>query len=205
MTNGTGDAIRSLDTFLPVRSLAWCGNDLILGSLTGTISRLPDFAVTDSEPLPIDDLGDTVVALRMFNEYLLAGTTKGEVALYKDFVRQWLFVAHHPAETTTSDFGSLTNYSEVWTLGFSPDGSHMVTGSEDQTVVVWKFAEDARESGPPKKVIELPKHAAAVTGVLWRTYGDSEILLTSSDDKTLRVYDTTSWTIQHTFSTMFIK
>ena len=68
---------------------------------------------------------------------------------------------------------------------FSPDGSRIVTGSDDQTAKLW----DA-QSGTP--ILELKGHTAAVTSVAFSP--DNSRVVTGSDDKTARVWDARSGT-----------
>lgn len=42
------------------------------------------FGYEDSEPLPIDDVGETVVAMKIFGDFLVAGTVRGELHMYLD-------------------------------------------------------------------------------------------------------------------------
>ena len=129
--------------------------------------------------------------------------------MYLDNQKLWFFTAHEPQEASDT-FGSLANFSEIWSLDFSSDGQRLGTGSEDQTVVVWRFADGLQSM--PEKEITLPKHALAVTGVLWRDLEAtiagvqiSRLLLTCSDDKTLRVYNAQDYNLLHTFSTLYIR
>ena len=60
-------------------------------------------------------------------------------------------------------------------MSFSPDGTRIVTGSDDQTAKVW----DAQTGTP---VLELKGHTAAVTSVSFSP--DGMRIVTASDDKT---------------------
>jgi WD40 repeat protein len=80
--------------------------------------------------------------------------------------------------------------ASVTSVAFSPDGSLIVTGSADRTLVLW----DANDG---RKRAVLRGHTAAVTAVLFTPDGDQ--LVSASADRTLRVWDAAlidwSWTL----------
>ena len=147
-----------------------------------------------------------------FNGLKLAvGTTGGELKIFAmdQFPPAQItsFIAHSPSEEPhNTNFGSLTLFSEIWTLCWNPDGrNELATGSEDQTVVIWNLDDLS-------KIATLPKHRNAVTGVNWKkvkevTFGDAtltELFVSCSDDQHLRVYNPSNWSLLHTFQTTFI-
>ena len=67
----------------------------------------------------------------------------------------------------------------VWSAGFSPDGTRIVTGSKDKTARVWR----ADGSGEP---LVLHGHEGAVTSAGFSP--DGTRIVTGSDDNTARVW-----------------
>jgi hypothetical protein len=68
----------------------------------------------------------------------------------------------------------------VWSVGFSPDGSQIVTGSADQTAKLWS----ARTGTQP---LELKGHTSPVSSVAFSP--DGTRLVTGSGDLTAKVWD----------------
>ena len=110
------------------------------------------------------------------------GTTRGQLVLVPPAPRAPLVVQAH------------ANNMEIWSVVFSPDGRHVATSSEDQTTGVWTTGCDGT---PPTRVQSLGGHTAAVTCNDW----NGEWLITSSDDRTLMLWKTDTWTLEHTFRT----
>jgi WD40 repeat protein len=52
----------------------------------------------------------------------------------------------HTGETVAGPFTGHTNW--VRSVAFSPDGQHIVSGSEDQTVRVWNISTGGMAAGP---------------------------------------------------------
>ena len=65
-------------------------------------------------------------------------------------------------------------------MAFSPDGTRIVTGSDDRTAKVW----DARTGTP---LLELKGHTSLVTSVAFSP--DGSRIVTGSEDRTARVWD----------------
>jgi WD40 repeat protein len=86
------------------------------------------------------------------------------------------------AETGVT-LATLINYSgPVWNMAFSPDGGSLVSGSEDGTIWWWGLYDSS--------VTRLDGHTAAVTALTFSP--DRRLLATSSWDRTVRLWDTTS-------------
>jgi WD40 repeat protein/serine/threonine protein kinase len=68
----------------------------------------------------------------------------------------------------------------VWSVGFSPDGKRLVSGSSDNTLKVW----DAQTG---QQTLTLRGHTSAVLSVAFSP--DGKRLLSGSADKTLKVWD----------------
>ena len=66
----------------------------------------------------------------------------------------------------------------VFSVSFSPDGSRIVSGSDDKTVRVW-------DSHTGAELMKLEGHAGGVRSVDW--HGDK--IVSGSDDWTVRVWD----------------
>jgi WD40 repeat protein len=74
--------------------------------------------------------------------------------------------------------------NSVVSVAFSPDGTRIVSGSDDETVRVWDTVSGA-EALPP-----LRGHENGVTSVAFSP--DGTRIVSGSDDKTVRVWDTVS-------------
>ncbi|MGQ0777575.1 MAG: NACHT domain-containing protein [Pseudonocardiales bacterium] len=73
--------------------------------------------------------------------------------------------------------------SGVWAVAWSPDGTRLLTGSDDRTARVW----DATTAEP---LHQLTGHTSGVWAVAWSP--DGTRLLTGSDDNTARIWDASS-------------
>jgi tRNA A-37 threonylcarbamoyl transferase component Bud32 len=70
----------------------------------------------------------------------------------------------------------------IRTATFSPDGSRVLTGSDDGTARIWSYY----DVGPVAKVLELNGHTAAVRTATFSP--DGSRVITGSDDGTARVW-----------------
>jgi WD40 repeat protein len=138
---------------------------------------------------------------------LSVGSTDGRLACWRvtreagGEVRKeelWNILAHPPLSGAEADdrFGSLTKWAEIWSCSWSPDGNFIATVSEDQNCRVFAVENDDR--GDPALVATLVGHTLAATCVDWQHVASRDddgratrcMLMTSSDDKTLRLYAT---------------
>ncbi|KAF8684317.1 hypothetical protein AX14_004153 [Amanita brunnescens Koide BX004] len=71
-----------------------------------------------------------------------------------------------------------------WPIGFSPDGTHIVSGSEDYTIRVWDARSGDVVAGP------FQGHTDYVGSVAFSL--DGTCIVSGSDDSTIRVWDTRS-------------
>jgi hypothetical protein len=71
----------------------------------------------------------------------------------------------------------------VTSVRFSPDGRHLVSGSQDRTARVWDVS--SQETG--REILALRGHAGTVADVAYSPDGNR--LATASDDRTVRVWD----------------
>eukprot|EP00743_Colponemidia_sp_Colp-15_P007301 GILK01007884.1.p1 GENE.GILK01007884.1~~GILK01007884.1.p1 ORF type:complete len:681 (+),score=55.24 GILK01007884.1:63-2105(+) len=196
----------------PIRSLCWKPNTtkLTIGTIDGRIfewSLFQDETPPSSSSLKlIAALNDGVTGLRWTDtgeskQILAAGTTGGVLGLFhselgEDFLRtSTVFVAHPPAKGPQDlRFGSLGKFSEIWSLCWSPDHSHVVTVSEDQRAFVWRLLD-------MDKVAVLEGHTTAVTCVDWQITSRGELLATCADDQTIRLYNGATYGLVHVFNT----
>lgn len=186
-----------------VRSLSWNDDLLYIGTIDGLMYT---WAYGSGINL-LYSLDSTIICMAWKNSVMAVGCTSGELWMFgleSQTFRK--FLAHETQDNDDERFGSLGLYSEIWSVAWSPCGDFFATGSEDQTVRIWETATHAL-------VTTLPKHKRAVTGVRWDTIRPieingaviAEILISCSDDESLRVYNTSTWEILHVFHTNIIK
>ena len=81
------------------------------------------------------------------------------------------------------------NSSILWTyckdlvlsVAYSPDGTHIVSGSEDKTIIVWNATTSQLLAGP------FQGHTAIVSSVAYSP--DGTHIVSGSEDKTIMVWD----------------
>ncbi|OQE36694.1 hypothetical protein PENCOP_c011G02558 [Penicillium coprophilum] len=78
---------------------------------------------------------------------------------------------------------------QVRAMAFSPDGKHIVSGSDDKTIKLW----DAM-TGDLQKTLE--GHSHQVTAVAFSP--DGKYIVSGSDDETIKLWDTTTGVLQKT-------
>jgi eukaryotic-like serine/threonine-protein kinase len=79
--------------------------------------------------------------------------------------------------------------SVIHTLAFSPDGSFLAAALDNGRVAVAHLLET------PRRVTIHPFHTAAVLSLAWSL--DSSMLATGSADATAKVWDVTTWHLEH--------
>src|SRR5262249_37348748 len=79
--------------------------------------------------------------------------------------------------------------SFVTSLVFSPDGTRLVTGSDDRTALVWDIGNE-EQPGKSKPVLTLRGHTYGLTSVAYSP--DGETIATASWDRTTCVWDAAS-------------
>jgi len=103
-------------------------------------------------------------------------------------------MAHKPAVEKNEDFGSLHKFAEIWSLCWSPDNKFIATASEDQKTRVWNVSTG-------EQVAELCGHTSAVTCVDWQITKLGNLLATCGDDRTIMIWDSTTFKLFHIFET----
>jgi tricorn protease-like protein len=141
------------------------------------------------------------------NENLSVGCSSGEIWVFygsPDIYHK--FLAHETQDCNDEKFGSLGLYCEIWSICWSPCGNFLASGSEDQSVRIWNTT--------TFEIVQiLPKHKRAVTGVRWENIKKicvqgkeiQEIMVTCSDDESLRIYDPQDWVMLYSFTTSVIQ
>jgi WD40 repeat protein len=101
--------------------------------------------------------------------------------------------AHEPVDGPQDlRFGQLGKHAEIWNLCWSPCEKRLATCSEDQSVRLWKVNPGTEIA--VEHLTTLQGHTLAVTCVDWRCRSDeSEVLVSCSDDQTVRVYNGQSY------------
>jgi hypothetical protein len=81
----------------------------------------------------------------------------------------------------------------VTAVAFSPDGTRVVTVSQDHTAIVWDPRQTTDSGGGPKgtEILTLKGHTGEVTTVSFSPDGRS--ILTGSQDGTLILWSTADW------------
>jgi hypothetical protein len=92
-----------------------------------------------------------------------------------------VFGASQPEAGPLARYGGHAAHSFYVKVAFSPDGTHLASGSCDKRVYVWQT--DRPQDGP----YALEGHAGEVTGVDWAS-GDFGRLASCADDGSLRVW-----------------
>lgn len=208
----------------PIRSMKWLpsGAALVVGDLEGHIHLwTPTLDIESVWKLEGGvtsiDLGEVGAAPHRVLR-LAFGCTSGlasvmelrldSLALDLQAAAKRTWVAHRAVTNAPHDpnFGSIGLYAEVWSLAWSPCASYLATCSEDQTVAVWGMGQGPVSSvadggADPEPVAVLRGHTAAVTCVKWKATVMGEVLVSASDDRTMRVWRAGTWEALHTLST----
>src|SRR5262249_31048500 len=139
---------------------------------------LPDVAAQDTS-LVGSHLAETVfaepfnyptsIALAAGGRYVAAGTSTGEVCLWRVFDRALEMILHGPTGGVTA-------------LALSDDGDCVVAGAEDGSVHVW-----VPEAAGSRLAATLMAHFGTVRGVALSD--DRRTVVSCGEDSTLRIWD----------------
>jgi hypothetical protein len=136
--------------------------------------------------------GVLVLVDQLEEVFTLAGADKAAVERFDALLSEALADAEGPlylVTTVRSDFtgrmgeplATLQGHTRsVYRMAFSPDGTRLVTGSEDTTARLW----DAKDGKP---LATLQGHTASVWAVAFSP--DGTRVVTASDDNTARLWD----------------
>src|SRR6266704_164815 len=83
-------------------------------------------------------------------------------------------------ETVAGPFSGHSNW--VWSVGFSPDGQHIVSGSEDQTIRVWSATSTGEMAAGP-----FSGHSDWVISVAFSP--DGQHIVSGSADQAIRLWN----------------
>ena len=146
---------------------------------------------------------ESITCLRYSHPNLLFSDTGGNLYIYNVNEEKIIFnfLAHEPQKDNTNDeFGSLSIKSEIWSFivhEIDNKNLYISTGSEDQTIKIWKIKINMEKNIINKndliKVKEIKEHKYAVTCLDWASIKynneEKEVLLSCSDDKTINIFD----------------
>ena len=138
-------------------------------------------------------LTSDIVCLRWCNgkcpRLLACGSSNGMLCVMEDNSREspilkikLAIIAHKPIfGNKDTRFGSISKFSEIWSVCFSPCNQYVVTCSEDQTTRIFDLYGTQLHS--------LTGHTTAVTSVEWKYIkGIGELIVTCADDRTVMVW-----------------
>ena len=144
---------------------------------------------------------EAITCVRYIHPNLYFSNTGGNVFIFNTKEQKIIYnyIPHKPQKDNTNiEFGSLSIKSEVWSFlvhEIDNENSYIVTGSEDQSIKIWKI-EINNEKNYIKKnklIKEIKEHKYAVTCLDWTSIkydnNDKEVLLSCSDDKTINIFD----------------
>eukprot|EP00794_Sanderia_malayensis_P000281 gene281-906_t len=172
-----------------IRSLCWCNNYLLIGTLGGHLFK---WTPEDSEPIePIFVFESGVLTIRRSSKHcdvVAIGTGSGVVYIY-DFssnVAKMIMEtqAHKPAIVSNG----ISHPMEVWSVSWNSSDTLIATASEDQTSVIIS-------SGDGAKVATLTGHTTAVTSIDWKNTAIGCIIVTCADDRTIRINNGNDYTL----------
>ncbi len=100
--------------------------------------------------------------------------------LRNSFLVLWVFMGIHlSAQEDESLVATLKNHTDqVHSVAFSPDGKQFISGSKDETIIIWDF-----ENFQPLKTLE--RHYATIYELEYSSSGD---MFFSGGDKTINVW-----------------
>lgn len=87
------------------------------------------------------------------------------------------------------------HYQPINSIKFTDDGSHFVTGGNDGQVIVWSLSAaigNSYQTEAIEQIYSFSDHALPVTDVWIGTGGMRALLVTSSMDRTCKIYDLSS-------------
>jgi len=112
--------------------------------------------------------GVNTVAFSPDDQLVAAGDMSGRIYLWRtDTGKQ----AHEPLHA---------NNNSLRSLAFSPDGTHIVSGGEENAARIWNIA-----AGQPTRILQ--GHTETVLSVAWSL--DERVIATGSYDATIRLWD----------------
>jgi WD40 repeat protein len=95
----------------------------------------------------------------------------------------------------------LQGYSNgIWTIAFSPDGHSLASGSQDRKVRLWNLTN--QKEPHPSSLISPPSSLSAHTSWVWSVAfsPDGQLLASSSEDCTIRLWHPQTQRLIHTLS-----
>ncbi len=126
---------------------------------------------------------DTVISCAAFSrdgKWLLTGGTDDDARLWKLPIEEGYKGEVLKKDSSQPD--SHTHTADVTSVIFSPDSTMALTGSKDQTAILWRLGDD----GKARQVTVL-RHEASVRNISFSS--DGELILTASDEPALRLWN----------------
>lgn len=162
------------------------GRYVLYGSADGTLGvwEVNTGREISSFSAHMDDV--TSVAFSPDGRFALSGSVDKTLKLWDLFSSLKLALAKPSAEAfanlgTDNEIQSFSGHmAEVLSVAFSPDGLHVLSGSSDKTVKLWKISTG-------REVRSFSGHTGSVTSVVFSP--DGRYVLSGSRDTTLKLWD----------------
>jgi WD40 repeat protein len=138
----------------------------------------------ESYLLGVEELWPTVLPELFYQQLWNRAVEEGHQLKERDLPNRWMQQMRQVgAEDRSLRKIFAGHLGPIWSVTFSPEGTSVLTGSEDRTTRLWET-----ESG--KLLMKLEGHSKTVFGVTFST--DGAKILTGSEDKTARLWETDS-------------
>ena len=114
----------------------------------------------------------------------------GDDDIYENNIKLWKADSLKKAKTFTGH-----RKGKVYSVAFSPDNNHFVSGSEDKTIKLWNINTQLNKNYKIEEIETFKGHKKAVKSVDFNNTG--RLIVSGSEDNTVKIWDTTG-TVLHT-------